>query len=306
MPRWILVLWLCGCSAVKTHHQFMGSRARWAGFTESTVELGPHQVHHWVGGEGPTVVLIHGFGGDGLVTWWRTARRLSASHRVIIPDLLWFGGSTSSAPPSLEAQVDAVAALVDRLVPESQRIDVVGISYGGFVALRYGTLAPDRQGRLVIMDSPGPLFSESDQAALLNRFGAETAQDIFVPKDHEDVRALLQFAFHKPPPLPRALLKDMKRTVFSDHQSEQALLLTDLEGGRERYAGMAPAEYTESLVIWGAHDRVFPLSIGRALSLLLSAEFLVIENAAHAPHIEQPRQVNTALVDFLGAAQSSD
>ena len=54
-------------------------------------------------------------------------------------------------------------------------------------------------------------------------------------------------------------------------------------------------------MIWGGHDRVFPVAIGRQLSELLGAEFVVIEGTAHAPHIERPRQVNKILVEFLGA-----
>ena len=77
--------------------------------------------------------------------------------------------------------------------------------------------------------------------------------------------------------------------------------MKDIEAGRERYAGLAPAEYAESLVIWGEHDRVFPVDIGRQLSELLGAEFVVIEGAAHAPHVERPRKVNPLLVDFLSA-----
>ena len=304
MLRWfglVCLFWLSGCSAVKTHHRVLERGAKRLGFSESTVQLGEHRVHHWVGGEGPTVVLIHGFGGDGLVTWWPQARLLSKTHRVIVPDLLWFGGSDSDATPGLEAQVESVAALVEHHVPKGEVVDVVGISYGGFVALRYGTIAPERQRRLVIFDSPGPLFSAADQAALQERFGVEQPEDIFVPDGPDDVRVLIQLAYHKAPPLPRALLKDMHRQVFSQHRDEQAQLLKDIEAGRERYAGLAPAEYAESLVIWGEHDRVFPVAIGRQLSELLGAEFVVIEGTAHAPHVERPRKVNPILVDFLSA-----
>jgi pimeloyl-ACP methyl ester carboxylesterase len=103
-----------------------------------------------------------------------------------------------------------------------------------------------------------------------------------------------------------ALLKDMQRQVFSQHRVEQVQLLDDIEAGRERYAGLAPAEYADSLVIWGEHDRVFSVAIGRQLSELLGAEFVVIEGAAHAPHIEGSRQVNAMLVDFLRRESTGD
>ena len=294
-----LTLSISACSAVKTGQALRTTQAEWAGFESQSVELGPHEVHHWTGGSGPTVLLIHGFGGDGLATWWPQARHLAQSHRVIVPDLLWFGQSTSEAVPSLDNQADAIRALVDHHVAPGERIDVVGISYGGFVALQYGSLVPERQRRLAILDSPGPLFDESDHAAMLDRFGVEESEDIFVPKDTKAVRTLIELAYHSPPPLPEPLLKDLHRQVFSAHPSEKTALLNELETERERYQATELANYDKKMVIWGAHDKVFPVAIGEKLAEHMGAEFLIVEGTAHAPHMERPEVVNRALSDFL-------
>jgi len=294
-----LMLGLGACSAVKTRQNLRATQAEWTGFSSESLTLGPHTVHHWIGGEGPTVLLIHGFGADGLATWWPQARHLAKDHRVIVPDLLWFGESSSSAPPTLDAQAGAIQALVDHHVDPGESVDVVGISYGGFVALRYGSLDPERQRKLVILDSPGPLFDSNDQAALLARFGVDAPEDIFVPKDSEAVRVLIELAYHKPPPLPDALLRDIQRQVFSAHLDEKTTLLRELESEAERYQGAQPAQYTDTLIIWGEHDTVFPLDIGRSLAEHMNAGFLVVEDTAHAPHLERPQEVNEVLSAFL-------
>lgn len=295
----LLMLCLAGCSAVKTGQSLRTTQAEWSGFESESLRLGDHQVFHWTGGSGPTVVLIHGFGADGLATWWPQARHLARDHRVIVPDLLWFGESSSSATPSLDTQAEAIQALVDHHVSPGEQVDVVGISYGGFVALRYGSMVPERQRKLAILDSPGPFFDAGDQAAMLKRFDVDAPEDIFVPKTPEAVRTLIELAYHAPPPIPEPLLKDIHRQVFSDHPDEKTALLKDLEDDRDRYQSMELATYQGTMVIWGTHDKVFPLEVGKTLADHLGAEFIEVKDTAHAPHMERPDVVNSALSDFL-------
>ena len=299
--RWYLMLsiWLSGCSAVKTHRVWLGRKAQKQGFEKSTLNSGPHQISHWVAGDGPTVLLIHGFGGNGLFTWWSQAKVLAETHRVIIPDLLWFGDSSSSAEPSLDAQAQAIDELVRHLVPRGQKVHVAGISYGGLVALRYGSLAPTQQAKLIMVDSPGPLFTAQDEQAMLQRYEAEQTEDLFVPTSIESVRTLVRLAYHKPPPLPKFLLKDLKANVFAQHQAEQRALLADLKSNRSHYKKNQPASYDDVLVIWGEYDRVFPLDIGKQLAEHMGAELFVIENTGHAPILEKPHAINKKLRSFL-------
>ena len=299
MLGWIITVWLMACSAVDTHRAWLNQTAQNRGFEQHTTQLGPHRVHHWVGGEGPTVIFLHGFGGNGLYTWWSQAKALSKTHRVIVPDLLWFGGSDSTSIPSLDAQAEAVQALVDHLVPSGETVDVLGISYGGFVALRYGQIDPKRQRSLVLVDSPGRFFDDQDEKDLLARYKVDTVEELFVPTTTERVRALIQLAYHKPPPLPEPLLKDLKAKVFSAHQDEQRELLTDLNTKREHYQSTPFASYKKSLVIWGEFDQVFPLEIAHKLAGEMKAELLIVHNAGHAPVFDRPKIVNQRLQSFL-------
>src|SRR5215216_3671656 len=84
------------------------------------------------GGEGPTVVLLHGFGGAAS-NWTLVAPRLLPGHRVLVPDLPGHGGSSAlAAPPdTLDPFADRVAALLEA---DEAPVLAVGHSMGGVVA----------------------------------------------------------------------------------------------------------------------------------------------------------------------------
>ncbi|WP_435156747.1 alpha/beta fold hydrolase [Amycolatopsis sacchari] len=104
-----------------------------------------------VAGTGPAVVLLHGFPHTWRL-WSRVIGPLSASHRVIAPDLRGFGGSTRAADGydagTLAADVDGI---LDALGEPSAA--VVGIDAGTPVAFLLTLRRPDRVRRLVVMES---------------------------------------------------------------------------------------------------------------------------------------------------------
>jgi pimeloyl-ACP methyl ester carboxylesterase len=290
-------LLLTGCSLSKIGMSAIARQARRAGMEERTLTDGEQTVRYWIGGEGPPVLLIHGFGGDGLSTWQAQLPDLTAQHTVIVPDLLWFGGSASTATPTLTLQASTQLALLDALgIPEA---DVVGISYGGFVTLRLHQLAPDRLRRLVIVDSPGPLFTDADARDLTARFDVADPEELFVPQTPEAVGALIGLAYYEEKHYPHFLLRDIQRNLFADHHDALRGLLRDLPTNRDLLDADTLAIPDDVLVVWGSDDEVFPLPIGQQLADLLHAELVTIPQTAHAPQIERPEPFNQAVLEFL-------
>ena len=256
-------------------------------------------VRYYAGGSGSPVLLLHGFGGDGPSTWQAQIPDFAEAHRVVVPDLLWFGESTSTTTPTLTAQAEAQLALLDHL--SIDKVDVIGISYGGFVTLRLLQLAPERVGRVVIVDSPGPAFSDEDLQAMLERLGAETPGDIFLPDTPEDVQRLLDLTLFKERRLPRLVLRDMQRNLFSANRTEQAALLDDLPRNRALFSEADLQSLPETLVVWGRTDPVFPLRDGQELANMLGARLYVIDSADHGPIAEHPEEFNRVVLDFLAS-----
>lgn len=273
----------------------MESRAERRGFQAHTLTTADQEIHYWMGGTGPPLVLIHGFGGDGLSSWRHQLPALAAQRTVVVPDLQWFGRSAGTVAPTLEAQAQAQLALLDHLGWE--QTDVVAVSYGGFVVFAIETMAPGRLQKVVLVDTPGPFFSEADQADLLQRFDVHEAAEIFLPADAEAVGTLLALAHHDQRRLPGWVRADIQKNLFSQNRPQQRALLEDLMARRGQTVPLD--RWTEPLVIWGAEDRVFSVGAGQALATGLGGQLVVLPEAAHSPATDQPEAFNQVLLDYL-------
>ena len=119
-----------------------------AGFTSTHLDVGDLRVHVVTGGDGPAVVLLHGFA----QTWraWRAVMpALAERYRVIAPDLRGLGGSTVTVDGfDKRTMAGDVAGLLDALGVETAA--VVGHDIGGMVAYAFANSYPDRISKLGI------------------------------------------------------------------------------------------------------------------------------------------------------------
>ena len=132
-----------------------------AGFKAQQIQLDGISMHVRVGGSGPAVVLLHGFGDTGDM-WAPLAAALAKDHRVVVPDLRGMG--LSSKPEGgydKKTQAGEIRAVLDKLgIAEA---DIVGHDIGTMVAYAYAARYPDKTTRLVVMDAPVPGVPPWDQ-----------------------------------------------------------------------------------------------------------------------------------------------
>ena len=111
-------------------------------------------IHVRVGGTGPAVVLLHGYGETGDM-WAPLAASLERNHTVVVPDLRGMG--LSSKPPggfTKMNQAEDVADVLDAL--KIDRADVVAHDIGNMVAFAMAERYPARVTKLVVIDAPIP------------------------------------------------------------------------------------------------------------------------------------------------------
>lgn len=293
----VLGFFLFGCNLAEWNQGRLNKKFKRKGVEEFTYESDSSSIHYYKGGSGPTLLLIHGFGGDAQVTWEKTILELSQDYTIIAPDLLWFGQSSSTKNPNLKAQVTAVFELLDYLNVE--RCHIAGVSYGGFVTLGMIQEKPMLFTKVCIVDSPGMTYNTDLLEEMCKEVGVEEPADIFVPKSSEEVRRLFQFAFHKKKNYSNGILQDAYELYFSKNHDELTTLLRTLPEEQVSFFEEQIRPYPESIVIWGEHDEVFPKSEGKKLANFLNCEFKTIPDAGHAPMIEQSKKFNAILSQFL-------
>ncbi len=303
---WLLLcLFVCSCNVVHWQGGRINRRLKQSGLELHTVQLGASEVQYWKGGKGPTVLLLHGFGASAKWQWYEQVRALAPHFEVVVPDLLWFGGSSSNERNfSLDAQVQMVIDLLDRL--EVGRTHVVGISYGGLVAYELAGAQPDRVDKVVLANSPGRTYRRTDLQALLKRFQVDSIAELLIPDDETDIERLLELAYDDPPYTPRFAREQVLQTLYAEHSDEQTALLVEAIGSLDELAN-APDNYAAStLLIWGRHDPVFPLEIGKRLEerLAQDTELTIIDDTRHAPNLEQPEQFNRAILQFFTSSSN--
>lgn len=124
------------------------------GFRTEKVQTNGTTLHVRIGGTGPAVVLLHGFGESGDM-WAPLASELYQTYTVVVPDLRGMG--LSSRPVGgyeKKTQGNDIAGLLDTL--KIQKADLVTHDIGNMVGYAFAAQFPNRVTRFVIMDAPLP------------------------------------------------------------------------------------------------------------------------------------------------------
>src|SRR5580693_1415058 len=125
-----------------------------AGFRTEDIQTNGTTLHVRVGGEGPAVILLHGYGETGDM-WAPLAADLAHDHAIVAPDLRGMG--LSGRPASgydKKTQGQDVAGVLDALGIE--RADLVTHDIGNMVGYAFAAQCPDRVTKFVLMDAPLP------------------------------------------------------------------------------------------------------------------------------------------------------
>lgn len=245
-------------------------------------------------GQGPDLVLLHGWGMHGGV-WEPVVDVLTEFYRLHVVDLPGLGHSPAVIPYTLESLVDAVA----RAIPA--RTAVCGWSLGGQVALRWALDKPEQIERLILVGTTPRFVSgddwcsgieaevfqqfadqvQGDYRGTLSRFLALQAHGGDASK--ETIRRLRESFFRREAPEAQVLQSGLEILLNTDLRSELAKLVT-------------PA-----LVLHGDYDKLAPVAAGRWLAQQLPlARAEICEGAAHAPFLSHPAWFVEKMRDFLG------
>jgi pimeloyl-ACP methyl ester carboxylesterase len=268
-------------------------------------------------GEGPLVVLLHGF-----PQFWYEWRHqipalVNAGFRVVAPDMR--GYNLSDKPPGVRAyRVGLLARDVERLVVAcgERTAAVIGHDWGAIVAWIAAMRYPERVGRLAILNVPHPARSLDGLLSPGQLLRSSYALFFQLPRLPEEVIragdfALLRSALRTDPVRPGTFTaEDMERYVEALARPGALTATLNyyralLRNPREPRALLKRIE-TPVLVIWGERDRFLSRKLAEPPRLwvpnLLRVERL--REASHWVAEDRPVEVNTLLLNFLRSPQA--
>ncbi|GGM45254.1 2-succinyl-6-hydroxy-2,4-cyclohexadiene-1-carboxylate synthase [Longimycelium tulufanense] len=242
------------------------------------------------GGDGPAVILGHGFLLDGSVFEHQMAA-LSPQWRVIAWDARGHGGTPDAEVPYTywDHARDALAVM-DHLGIEQAVVG--GVSQGGFTALRTALLAPERVQGLILSDTEATACHPADKEGYGQMFAALREHG---PIDDLVVQLSRQILGEHP--AADEWRERWRHRSLPLGQAANCLLERDDVSGRL-------AEITcPALLLWGSEDQSLPRDRMELLADRLpgATPVHVIKGAAHTPMLTHAEAANRVLVDFLSA-----
>jgi pimeloyl-ACP methyl ester carboxylesterase len=260
-----------------------------------TVDAAGHRIAYERKGEGPPLVLLHGYVGDRRM-WRPQLEELSDEFTVVAWDAPGYGGS--SDPPEsfpLADFADCLAAFVDAL--DLGRPHVVGMSFGGGLALELYRRHPGLPRTLVLA------------SAYAGWAGS-------LPPEAVDER--LQQALRLAELPPDRLVAELMPTMFTDSApaelvEEFAATMREFHpvGLRANSRAFAEADLRDvlpridvpTLLLYGDSDVRAPSTVARDLHAgIPGSRLVVIPGAGHVCSVDAPERFNAELRAFLHAA----
>ncbi|KAM5576152.1 hypothetical protein ABKV19_007162 [Rosa sericea] len=246
----------------------------------------------------PVVVLIHGFAAEGIVTWQFQVGALSKKYSVYVPDLLFFGGSTTDKPdrsPTLQAE--CVSTGLRKLGVDT--CTVVGFSYGGMVAFKMAELYPELV-RVMVVSGSILAMTCSVSEETMKRLGFESSSELLLPSTVKGLKALLSVAAHKKLYFPDRLHKDYLEVMFTNRKERAELLEALVIDTKDPNIPKFPQRIH---LLWGENDQIFKQELAHNMKEQVGANatFEGIKKAGHLVHLERPCVYNRYLKRFLAS-----
>jgi len=234
-------------------------------------------------GHGRALVVLHGASG---AMWLPFMQTLAARFEVIAPEHPGFG--ESDTPDWLDTVHDLAYFDLDLLAAlDLERVHLLGISLGGWVAAELAVRDTSRLASLILVGAAGLHVSGLKQV------------DSFLRTDEQRVR---DFFYHQ---------------ARADEMIEKWLALEHADTAMKNRVTAAKVSWqprshdphlhkwlhridVPTLLVWGAEDKLFPKEYAHAYQQLIPrSRAVIIPQCGHLPHVEQPAAFVEAIEDFI-------
>jgi len=253
---------------------------------EEEVLINNLKVNYKIAGEGPAILVLHGWGGSS--DSWIMVQNVLANqgYKVIIPDFPGFGKSvTPSNPWSIFDYTKWLIDFINYL--KIEQLYLVAHSFGGRIAIKFVTQYPEKIKSLILCDSAGIKPKPGFKTRLIY-WMARIGNAIFTPKHLARFRDGAQnffyiFLRHKDYVKANSTMKETIKKVLEED------LLTELSQIK-----------VKTLIVWGEDDKLVPVRYAYIFKEKIeNSEIKLLPEIGHSPHLEVPEKLAEIITDFL-------
>lgn len=256
------------------------------GFAESFVEVASGKVHLLKGGAGkPILVLHHDIGNPG---WLPFYADLARGFTVLVPSHPGFG---KSERPEWMRSVRDMAIVYQWLLSELklERLWVVGLGFGGWIAAEIALMCPHRFDRVVMVNAMG---IQPRRGEIFDQFIVNTVEYMsagFTDQSH------FRDLYGEKPELDQLVEWEVNREMttriaWKPNMFDQAM------------PHLAPAIKAPTMLVWGEQDRIVPFDCAeRYATAIPNAQIKRIAGCGHYIEIEKPAELARIVREFIGA-----
>ncbi len=233
-------------------------------------------------GTGPDLVILHGWGRS-VGEWRLTAERYAGRYRVTLLDLPGFG---ASEVPHRELTIHDYAEITATFLGKVgiKECILLGHSLGGRIGTILAATQPEIIEKLLLVDSAG--VERKSPSVRIKRAIVTMAKMLglhhVLPRGFRDFFSSSDY---------RSALPAMKKTFAN-------IVHEDL-------TRFFPQVACPTLVVWGSHDRVLPVTYTKVYARLVKdCTVRIVYEAGHDPHIDDPAQFFAITDEFLLSSYS--
>ena len=233
------------------------------------------------GGDGPPLILLHGLFGA-LSNFKSVLDEFGKDWNVVVPLLPIFD------MPIRKLGVGGLAQFVKRFVEykEYEKVNVIGNSLGGHVALVYVLDNPEKIASLSLTGSSG-LYESS--------FGST------MPKrgNYEYIKERTELTFYNPSIATKELVDEVF-SIINDRDKAIRVIVTAKSAVRHNLSDRLHEILCPTCLIWGMQDTITPAFVAdQFFEGITNAEIHLIDECGHAAMMEKPKKFNAILLSFL-------
>jgi pimeloyl-ACP methyl ester carboxylesterase len=263
-----------------------------------------NKLGYKVTGNGPIVVLLHGFGEDGTV--WENQYNYLTDYRIIIPDLPGTGISEVSSEISIESMADAVVEVIKEVQKtlssnENQRVVLIGHSMGGYVGLAIAEKYPDLLLGLGLFHSTA--FADSPEKIETRRKGIQFINE---HGPYEFLKSTIPnlFSTQTKTNNPEIIQKQIAKA--NNFSGNSLVSYYNAMINRKDRTNVLKESKWPVLFVLGKYDTTVPLNDGlQQCKMPVFSYIHILENSAHMGMFEEIEDTNLLLKNYLESTLKS-